>query len=94
MKPSSCTAFDLMFANGEDLRELPLLERKKRLMAVLPHHKLIAFSAHRKGNGKKFFAEAERSLLEGIMARCTFGGDPLRRSSASQPIRLVRTTVP
>jgi hypothetical protein len=28
------------------------------------------------------------------MARCTFGGDPLRRSSASQPIRLVRTTVP
>jgi bifunctional non-homologous end joining protein LigD len=62
-------AFDLMFAGGEDLRKLPLLERKKRLKAILPHHKLIAFSAHRKGNGKKFFAEAERRHLEGIMAK-------------------------
>src|SRR6201991_2821483 len=58
-----------MFANGEDLRKLPLLERKKRLKAVLPHHELIAFGAHRKGNGKKFFAEAERRHLEGIMAK-------------------------
>ena len=62
-------AFDLMFADGEDLRKLPLLERKKRLKAILPQHKLIAFSAHRKGNGKKFFAEAERRHLEGIMAK-------------------------
>jgi bifunctional non-homologous end joining protein LigD len=51
-------AFDLMFADGEDLRSLPLLKRKTRLKAILPRHKLIAFSSHRKGNGKKFFAEA------------------------------------
>ncbi|MBV8922148.1 MAG: hypothetical protein JOZ76_29440 [Bradyrhizobium sp.] len=62
-------AFDLMFADGEDLRQLPLLERKKRLKAKLPRHKLIAFSSHRKGSGKKFFAEAERKRLEGIMAK-------------------------
>lgn len=62
-------AFDLMFADGEDLRALPLLERKKRLKAVLPRHKLIAFSNHRKGKGTKFFAEAERRHLEGIMAK-------------------------
>src|SRR6201994_5031100 len=62
-------AFDLMFADGEDLRALPLLERKKRLKAILPRHKLIAFSNHRKGNGTKFFAEAERRHLEGIMAK-------------------------
>jgi bifunctional non-homologous end joining protein LigD len=62
-------AFDLMFAGGEDLRALPLLERKKRLKAILPRHKLIAFSDHRKGNGTKFFAEAERRHLEGIMAK-------------------------
>jgi bifunctional non-homologous end joining protein LigD len=62
-------AFDLMFENGEDLRKLPLLERKKRLKAVLPRHKLTAFSEHRKGNGKRFFAEAERRGLEGIMAK-------------------------
>lgn len=62
-------AFDLMFADGEDLRALPLLDRKERLKAILPRHRLIAFSRHRKGAGKKFFAEAERKGLEGIMAK-------------------------
>lgn len=62
-------AFDLMFADGEYLRTLRLLERKKRLKAILPRHKVIAFSSHRKGSGKKFFAEAERKRLEGIMAK-------------------------
>jgi bifunctional non-homologous end joining protein LigD len=62
-------AFDLMFENGEDVRSLPLLERKKRLKAILPRHRLIAFSRHREATGKKFFAEAERKGLEGIMAK-------------------------
>jgi bifunctional non-homologous end joining protein LigD len=61
--------FDLMFENGVDLRKQPLLERKKRLKAILPRDKLIAFSGHRKANGRKFFAEAKRKGLEGIMAK-------------------------
>lgn len=61
--------FDLMFADGKDLRKLPLLDRKKRLKAILPRDKLIAFIDHRKANGKRFFAEAERRHLEGIMAK-------------------------
>jgi bifunctional non-homologous end joining protein LigD len=62
-------AFDLSFENGKDLRKRPLLERKKRLKAILPRDKLIAFSRHREANGTKFFAEAERKGLEGIMAK-------------------------
>src|ERR1700716_3384977 len=62
-------AFDLRFENAADLRKQPLLERKKRLKVILPRDKLIAFSAHRKGDGTKFFAEAERKGLEGIMAK-------------------------
>jgi bifunctional non-homologous end joining protein LigD len=62
-------AFDLMFHEGEDLRGLPLLERKKRLRAILPRHKLIAFSRHRNTFGTKFFEEAGRRGLEGIMAK-------------------------
>jgi len=62
-------AFDLMFLNGEDLRDLTLLERKKQLKDILPRHKLIAFSRHRKSSGTKFFDEAERKGLEGIMAK-------------------------
>ncbi|WP_342739886.1 non-homologous end-joining DNA ligase [Bradyrhizobium sp. B117] len=61
--------FDLMFADGEDLRKRPLLERKERLKAILPRDTLIAFSRHRKVEGKKFFAEAEKKGLEGIMAK-------------------------
>jgi bifunctional non-homologous end joining protein LigD len=62
-------AFDLMFQDGDDIRGLSLLERKKRLKAILPKHKLIAFSHHRATFGTKFFREAERSGLEGIMAK-------------------------
>src|SRR5581483_3774461 len=62
-------AFDLMFETGTDLRKQPLLERKKRLKVILPRNKLIAFSRHRKANGREFFAEAERKGLEGIMAK-------------------------
>jgi bifunctional non-homologous end joining protein LigD len=60
--------FDLMFEDGEDLRGLSLLERKKRLRSILPKHKLIAFSHHRSTFGTKFFHEADHKGLEGIMA--------------------------
>jgi bifunctional non-homologous end joining protein LigD len=62
-------AFDLMFHDGEDLRGLLLLDRKDRLKSILPRHKLIAFSRHRKTSGTKFFDEAKRKGLEGIMAK-------------------------
>src|SRR3979411_559375 len=62
-------AFDLMFENEVDLRQQPLLERMKRLKAILPRDMLISFSPHRKGDGTKFFVEAERKGLEGIMAK-------------------------
>src|SRR4051794_1606014 len=61
--------FDLMFQDGDDLRGLPLVERKKRLKAILPKHKLIAFSDHRATFGTKFYREADRNGLEGIMAK-------------------------
>ena len=62
-------AFDLMFHDGEDLRGFTLLERKDRLKSILPRHNLLAFSRHRKTYGMKFFDEAERKGLEGIMAK-------------------------
>lgn len=61
--------FDLMFHEQHDLRGRSLLERKRRLKAILPHDKLIKLSRHRPKLGTKFFAEAERRGLEGIMAK-------------------------
>jgi bifunctional non-homologous end joining protein LigD len=62
-------AFDLMFQDGDDLRGHTLLERKKRLQAILPNHNRLAFSRHRATFGVKFFNEADRHGLEGIMAK-------------------------
>jgi bifunctional non-homologous end joining protein LigD len=61
--------FDVMFLDGEDLRPLPLLERKDRLRRIVPKDPLLAFSAHRKKQGTKFFKEAQTKGLEGIMAK-------------------------
>ena len=61
--------FDVMFAGGEDLRDLPLLERKKRLRRLLPKHPLLAFSKHRPDSGLAFFHEAQELGLEGIIAK-------------------------
>ena len=41
-------AFDLIFHNGEDLRGLTLLERKKRLKDILPRHRVIKFTSRPK----------------------------------------------
>jgi bifunctional non-homologous end joining protein LigD len=35
-RPPYFAAFDLLWLNGEDLRDLPLIERKKRLKAIIP----------------------------------------------------------
>jgi bifunctional non-homologous end joining protein LigD len=61
--------FDVMFLKGEDLRDLPLVERKEKLRRLVPKHPLLSFSAHRSRYGVKFFEEAMDQGLEGIMAK-------------------------
>jgi bifunctional non-homologous end joining protein LigD len=61
--------FDLLFQNGKDLRGLPLRKRKELLRSILPKHKLVSYSRHRTTFGRKFFEEAVRKGLEGIMAK-------------------------
>jgi bifunctional non-homologous end joining protein LigD len=51
-------AFDLLELNGEDLRGLPLLERKKRLKKVWGKGKRgLQYVDHWKGDGQKLFEE-------------------------------------
>lgn len=61
--------FDLMFIDGEDLRSRPLLQRKKRLRAILPRISALHFSRHARRSGKRAFRAAVRRSLEGIMAK-------------------------
>ena len=61
--------FDIMFLDGNDLRGLPLVERKERLRAVLPKDPLLIYSQHWPEHGKRLFREAQKLDLEGIMAK-------------------------
>ncbi len=62
-------AFDVLFADGRDVRALPLEERKAILEGlIVPGHHVI-YSKHVVGDGTKLFAQAEKRALEGIMAK-------------------------
>ena len=61
--------FDILYFNGYDLRELPLLTRKKILKGILPKLQNIYYSEHILKDGKSYFAKAEKENLEGIIAK-------------------------
>jgi bifunctional non-homologous end joining protein LigD len=66
-------AFDLPFADGEDLRPLPLLQRKQRLRARLqrkgPHAQQIKFMEHLSEPGEQVLKSARDLDLEGIVSK-------------------------
>lgn len=61
--------FDLLFLNGQELYDLPLIERKKLLKKLLPKDPMIKYSDHILQNGKDFFGASVQQNLEGIMAK-------------------------
>ena len=62
--------FDMPRLNGEDLRPLPLRERKARLRRALRFEGPIHFNPHRKGeHGEELYREACRKGLEGVIAK-------------------------
>ena len=59
-------AFDLLALNGEDLRSLPLVERKKRLESILRGASAsVIYSAHVDRDGDKLLASLCRRRFEG-----------------------------
>jgi bifunctional non-homologous end joining protein LigD len=62
--------FDIPFLDGEDLRPMPLRERKARLRRALRFERPIRFNPHRNGeHGEELFREACRKGLEGVIAK-------------------------
>ncbi len=63
--------FDLLFLDGEDLRELPLEGRKAKLASLgLPTDRgAVRYTEHIEGNGPVVFQQAERRGLEGIVSK-------------------------
>jgi bifunctional non-homologous end joining protein LigD len=61
--------FDLLYFEGHDLTNLPLLRRKELLKRILPSLAKIRFSDHVAKEGILFFDAARRKGLEGIIAK-------------------------
>src|SRR5258705_9677424 len=66
-------AFDLIEHDGNDLRGLPLIERKRRLTKLIGKAKrrAIRFNEHLTGDGPTVFAHVCRMGLEGIVSKRT-----------------------
>lgn len=63
-------AFDLLELNGEDLTQLPLMERKEKLRAILPRRSTrLRYSDHIIGNGEKLLHQFCDAHLEGIISK-------------------------
>ncbi len=70
-KPVGLTyvAFDLLYADGADLRSKPLEERKALLERMIRDDGLVLYSGHVLERGKALFASARKSKLEGIIGK-------------------------
>jgi bifunctional non-homologous end joining protein LigD len=71
--------FDLLELGGEDIRPLPLLERKAKLREVVEFRGRLRYTSYRRGDGETAFRSACRRGWEGIIAK--------RASSPYAPIR-------
>jgi bifunctional non-homologous end joining protein LigD len=61
--------FDVQWLDGNDVRPLPLRERKRLLRDALSFADPLRFTAHRNGDGERLFAEACRKGWEGLIAK-------------------------
>lgn len=61
--------FDVMYAGGYDVRNLPLLARKSILKKLLDYHDMLIYVNHRSPNGIAYFKKACHLHWEGLIAK-------------------------
>ena len=61
--------FDITWLDGEDVRALPLRERKRLLRDAIDFGDPIRFTTHRNGDGLGYYEEACRKGWEGLIAK-------------------------
>jgi bifunctional non-homologous end joining protein LigD len=64
-------AFDLVWLDGVDLRQAPLVDRKKKLRKLVERSECseILYAQHIERNGKLLFEEVCERNLEGMVAK-------------------------
>jgi bifunctional non-homologous end joining protein LigD len=86
--------FDLPFLDGRDLRQLPLVARKRELAALVARadavRDVIRYGDHVEGNGAEFLAAASQHDVEGIVSKRRDAPYESRRSTAWLKVRCQR----
>lgn len=68
--PVSFTAFDILYLDGRQVTELPLMERKDLLAGVVrEENERLSVSRFVEGQGSALYALAEQNNLEGIVCK-------------------------
>jgi bifunctional non-homologous end joining protein LigD len=62
-------AFDLLYLDGFDLRNIPLWQRKALLRAIMRPHPHLSYTDHIEGAGARFFREVTKAGHEGMIAK-------------------------
>ncbi|MFZ0640165.1 MAG: DNA ligase D [Candidatus Acidiferrales bacterium] len=74
--------FDILYCDGYDLRQVPLIERKEFLKGILGASGVMRYSDHQAGEGAKLFELAEKEHLEGIIGKQASSVYPRGRTTA------------
>jgi bifunctional non-homologous end joining protein LigD len=86
--PVQFLAFDLLWLDGQSLLDLPLVERRARLVEVLVETRDIRLSQVVEGAGKDFFKHVKALQLEGIVAKRA--ASPYRPGARSHDWRKIK----
>jgi bifunctional non-homologous end joining protein LigD len=83
--------FDLLYADGYDLRKVRLEDRKRALAKVVKTDELVRLSEHFPGKGLALFEAAKQQGLEGILAKHRGSLYEERRSREWLKIKITQT---
>jgi len=83
--------FDLVYCDGYDLRQAPLLERKQLLQRLLRTSERFRYSDHQLEQGKELFELARENGLEGILAKRADSPYVSDRSASWMKLKLTKT---
>jgi bifunctional non-homologous end joining protein LigD len=67
--PVAYVVFDVLFVDGRDVRDEPLVERKRLLRAIVPAKGVVTTMDHLEDDGRPLFELCRKQGLEGVVAK-------------------------
>jgi bifunctional non-homologous end joining protein LigD len=82
--------FDLLYCDGYELRQVPLVERKTLLKQILQQDSIVRFSDHEMEKGQELYDLALEKRLEGILGKRIDSIYPQGRTTSWLKFKVIR----